>query len=129
VQRWLTTAPGSPTNWYQLRCVLSQPLYVMAGQEITGRLHLVAHSAQSSTIYLTMSGWTLLLLFCSFLIFYNLCLIVLVFFRFLLEAKMWGVGAEHGGILQTSTGKLELKEPYYRLSQPQSYMVSQDQQQ
>uniref|UniRef100_A0A804QHZ1 type I protein arginine methyltransferase n=1 Tax=Zea mays TaxID=4577 RepID=A0A804QHZ1_MAIZE len=57
VQRWLTTAPGSPTtHWYQLRCVLSQPLYVMAGQEITGRLHLVAHSAQSYTIYLTMSG-------------------------------------------------------------------------
>ncbi|KAK3125990.1 hypothetical protein QOZ80_7BG0612400 [Eleusine coracana subsp. coracana] len=100
VQRWLTTAPGSPTtHWYQLRCVLSQPLYVMAGQEITGRLHLVAHSSQSYTIYLTMS------------------------------AKMWGVGAEQGGILQTSTGKLELKEPYYRLSQPQSYMTSQDQQQ
>ena len=57
VQRWLTTAPGSPTtHWYQLRCVLSQPLYVMAGQEITGRLHLVAHSSQSYTIYLTMSG-------------------------------------------------------------------------
>ncbi|KAG2638986.1 probable histone-arginine methyltransferase CARM1 isoform X2 [Panicum virgatum] len=100
VQRWLTTAPGSPTtHWYQLRCVLSQPLYVMAGQEITGRLHLVAHSSQSYTIYLTMS------------------------------AKMWGVGAEQGGILQTSTGKLELKEPYYRLSQPQSYMLQQDQQQ
>ncbi|KAL6657167.1 hypothetical protein ACP70R_004947 [Stipagrostis hirtigluma subsp. patula] len=100
VQRWLTTAPGSPTtHWYQLRCVLSQPLYVMAGQEITGRLHLVAHSSQSYTIYLTMS------------------------------AKMWGVGAEQGGILQTSTGKLELKEPYYRLSQPQPYVVSQDQQQ
>ncbi|CAD6222631.1 unnamed protein product [Miscanthus lutarioriparius] len=100
VQRWLSTAPGSPTtHWYQLRCVLSQPLYVMAGQEITGRLHLVAHSSQSYTIYLTMS------------------------------AKMWGVGAEQGGILQTSTGKLELKEPYYRLSQPQSYMLPQDQQQ
>ncbi|CAL5084811.1 unnamed protein product [Urochloa decumbens] len=100
VQRWLTTAPGSPTtHWYQLRCVLSQPLYVMAGQEITGRLHLVAHSAQSYTIYLTMS------------------------------AKMWGVGAEQGGILQTSTGKLELKEPYYRLSQPQSYMPQDQQQQ
>lgn len=40
---------------------------------------------------------------------------------------MWGVGAEQGGILQTSSGKLELKEPYYRLSQPQPYMV-QDQQ-
>lgn len=99
VQRWLTTAPGSPTtHWYQLRCVLAQPLYVMAGQEITGRLHLVAHSAQSYTIYLTLS------------------------------AKMWGVGAEQGGILQTSTAKLELKEPYYRMSQPQQYMP-QDQQQ
>lgn len=93
VQRWLTTAPGSPTtHWYQMRCVLSQPLYVMAGQEITGTLHLVAHSAQSYTINLTLS------------------------------AKMWGPGADQGGILQTSTGKLELKEPYYRLSQPQPYM-------
>lgn len=100
VQRWLTTAPGTPTtHWYQLRCVLAQPLYVMAGQEITGNLRLEAHSAQSYTIYLTMS------------------------------AKMWGPGAEQGGILQTSTGKLDLKEPYYRLSQPQPYAWSQDQQQ
>ncbi|KAG8099137.1 hypothetical protein GUJ93_ZPchr0013g35428 [Zizania palustris] len=100
VQRWLTTAPDSPTtHWYQLRCILSQPLYVMAGQEITGQLHLVAHSAQSYTIYLTMS------------------------------AKMWGEGAEQGGILQTSTAKLELKEPYYRLSQPQSYVVQDQQEQ
>nr|XP_010921815.1 probable histone-arginine methyltransferase CARM1 isoform X2 [Elaeis guineensis] len=99
VQRWLTTAPGAPTtHWYQLRCVLAQPLYVMAGQEITGRLHLVAHSAQSYTIYLTMS------------------------------AKMWGAGANQGGILQTSSCKLELKEPYYRLSQPQPYVLPQDQQ-
>ncbi|KAG0495711.1 hypothetical protein HPP92_000402 [Vanilla planifolia] len=98
-QRWLTTSPGSPTtHWYQMRCVLSQPLYVMAGQEITGRLHLVAHSAQSYTIHLTMS------------------------------VKMWGAGANHGGIMQTSTGKLELKEPYYRLSQPQPYIPTQDQQ-
>ncbi|KAJ0774747.1 putative methyltransferase [Helianthus annuus] len=58
VQRWLTTAPGAPTtHWYQLRCVLSQPIYVMPGQEITGRLHMIAHSAQSYTINLTMSGW------------------------------------------------------------------------
>lgn len=100
VQRWLTTAPGTPTtHWYQLRCVLAQPLYVMAGQEITGNLRLVANSAQSYTIYLTMS------------------------------AKMWGPGAEQGGILQTSTGKLDLKEPYYRLSQPQPYAWTQDQQQ
>lgn len=57
-RRWLTTAPGSPTtHWYQLRCVLSQPIYVVAGQEITGRMHLIAHTAQSYTIYLTLSGW------------------------------------------------------------------------
>ncbi|KAG6531379.1 probable histone-arginine methyltransferase CARM1 [Zingiber officinale] len=99
VQRWLTTAPGAPTtHWYQLRCVLAQPIYVMAGQEITGRLHLVSHSAQSYTIYLTMS------------------------------AKMWGPGAEQGGILQTSSCKLDLKEPYYRLSQPQPFVLQQDMQ-
>ncbi|KAF5186546.1 Histone-arginine methyltransferase carmer [Thalictrum thalictroides] len=99
VQRWLTTAPGAPTtHWYQLRCVLTQPIYVMAGQEITGRLHMVAHNAQSYTMYLTMS------------------------------AKMWGPGAEQGGIIQTSSCKLDLKEPYYRMSQPQPYAWAQDQQ-
>ncbi|XP_057956907.1 probable histone-arginine methyltransferase 1.4 [Malania oleifera] len=99
VQRWLSTAPGSPTtHWYQLRCVLCQPLYVMAGQEITGELHMIAHSAQSYTIYLTLS------------------------------AKMWGPGVEQGGVLQTSSCKLDLKEPYYRMSQPQAYTMAQDQQ-
>ncbi|KAI4317591.1 hypothetical protein L6164_025452 [Bauhinia variegata] len=99
VQRWLTTAPGAPTtHWYQLRCVLSQPIYVMAGQEITGRLHMIAHNAQSYTINLTLS------------------------------AKMWGPGAEQGGILQTSSDKFDLKEPYYRMSQPQAYPLAQDQQ-
>ncbi|KAF8387842.1 hypothetical protein HHK36_026503 [Tetracentron sinense] len=100
VQRWLTTAPGAPTtHWYQLRCVLSQPLYVMAGQEITGRLHMVAHNAQSYTVHLTMS------------------------------AKMWGPGAVQGGILQTSSCTLDLKEPYYRMSQPQPYADQQPHQQ
>uniref|UniRef100_A0A6N2MVY5 type I protein arginine methyltransferase n=1 Tax=Salix viminalis TaxID=40686 RepID=A0A6N2MVY5_SALVM len=74
------------------------PLYVMAGQEITGQLRMVAHNAQSYTIYLTLS------------------------------AKMWGPGAEQGGILQTSSCKLDLKEPYYRMSQPQAYAMAQDQQ-
>ncbi|CAJ1963401.1 unnamed protein product [Sphenostylis stenocarpa] len=98
-RRWLTTAPGSPTtHWYQLRCVLSQPIYVVAGQEITGRMHLIAHTAQSYTIYLTLS------------------------------AKTWGPGAEQGEILQTSSCKLDLKEPYYRMSQPQAYPLNQDQQ-
>ncbi|KAH7842533.1 hypothetical protein Vadar_006467 [Vaccinium darrowii] len=98
VQRWLTTAPGAPTtHWYQLRCVLPQPLYVMQGQEITGRLHMIAHHAQSYTLCLTLS------------------------------AKMWGPGAEQGGILQASSCKFDLKEPYYRMSQPQVYPVAQDQ--
>ncbi|KAM6545175.1 hypothetical protein CsatB_025911 [Cannabis sativa] len=99
VQRWLSTAPGAPTtHWYQLRCVLSQPLYVMAGQEITGQLRMVAHNAQSYTLYLTLS------------------------------AKMWGPGADQGGVIQTSSCKLDLKEPYYRMSQPQAYTLAQDQQ-
>lgn len=99
VQRWLTTAPGAPTtHWYQLRCVLAQPIYVMAGQEITGQLRMVAHNAQSYTLYLT------------------------------LMAKMWGPGAEQGGIIQASSCKLDLKEPYYRMSQPQAYPLAQDQQ-
>ncbi|CAL5415571.1 unnamed protein product [Camellia sinensis] len=56
VQRWLSTAPGAATtHWYQLRCVLSQPLYVMPGQEITGQLHMIAHNAQSYSINLTMT--------------------------------------------------------------------------
>ena len=34
----LSTAPGQPTtHWYQLRCVLSQPLYVLGGQQISGK--------------------------------------------------------------------------------------------
>lgn len=41
---------------------------------------------------------------------------------------MWGPGAEQGGILQTSSCKLDLKEPYYRMSQPQAYTMAQDQQ-
>ena len=42
-------------------------------------------------------------------------------------AKMWGPGADQGGILQTSSCKLDLKEPYYRMSQPQAYPIAQDQ--
>eukprot|EP00250_Pteridium_aquilinum_P012269 c20611_g1_i1 orf=496-2277(-) len=98
VQRWLTTAPGAPTtHWYQLRCVLSQPLCVMAGQLITGNLNMVAHSAQSYTLNLTMS------------------------------VKMWNGPVQ--AVVQTSSGKLDLKEPYYRMSQPQAYVWTQDQMQ
>ncbi|KAG0561597.1 hypothetical protein KC19_9G076700 [Ceratodon purpureus] len=100
VQRWLTTAPGAPTtHWYQIRCVLSQPLYVLAGQPITGRLHLIAHSSQSYTIHLTMS------------------------------ASSMTPGSNRVGVLQTSTAKLDLKEPYYRMTQSPAYAWSQQEQQ
>lgn len=122
VQRWLTTAPGAPTtHWYQLRCVLSQPLYVMPGQEITGRLHLVAHKAQSYTIYLTLSGMPL--------VHSNvprvLCYLMSSFFMVTTHKSI--LIAQVGDMLQSSTGKLDLKEPYYRMSQPQTYSSSQDQ--
>nr|XP_024382511.1 probable histone-arginine methyltransferase CARM1 [Physcomitrium patens]XP_024382520.1 probable histone-arginine methyltransferase CARM1 [Physcomitrium patens]XP_024382531.1 probable histone-arginine methyltransferase CARM1 [Physcomitrium patens]PNR61929.1 hypothetical protein PHYPA_000353 [Physcomitrium patens] len=100
VQRWLTTAPGSPTtHWYQIRCVLSQPLYVLAGQPITGRLHLIAHSSQSYTIHLTMSASSII------------------------------PGSNRVGTLQTSTAKLDLKEPYYRMTQSPAFAWSQQEQQ
>ncbi|KAG2288166.1 hypothetical protein Bca52824_047770 [Brassica carinata] len=78
-QRWSTTATGHqqgnnplvPNKIYSL-----QPIHVMAGQEISGKLHLVVHR------------------------------------------KSVGPGADQGGILHTSSCKLNLKEPYYRMSQP-----------
>ena len=125
VQRWLTTAPGAPTtHWYQLRCVLTQPIYVMAGQEITGQLRMVAHNAQSYTLYLTLMG-----------MFLSYCLVFVLpicfsgnLTSYSSTAKMWGPGAEQGGIIQASSCKLDLKEPYYRMSQPQAYPLAQDQQ-
>ncbi|GKB47170.1 probable histone-arginine methyltransferase 1.3 [Tanacetum coccineum] len=171
------TRIGATNHWYQLRCVLSQPIYVMPGQEITGHLHMIAHSAQSYTINLTMSDAShkpsllsfaqqqrypippgqgmgevicrqiiplplgkptvrrllpgrppakrkALLLLQDVIFFFN----ALVAFTFGPSIKMWGPGAEQGGILQTSSCRLDLKEPYYRMSQPQAYSSSQDQQ-
>lgn len=42
-------------------------------------------------------------------------------------AKMSGQDAEQGSILQTSSCRLNLKEPYYRMSQPQTYSATHDQ--
>ncbi|KAK3035183.1 hypothetical protein RJ639_034571 [Escallonia herrerae] len=96
-KRWLTTAPGEPTtHWYQVRCVLSQPLDIMPGQEITGRLHMMAHSAQSYIIHVTMS------------------------------TELRGPGAEQGGNPQTSSAKCNLNDPYLRMLQPQGFSLAQD---
>lgn len=56
-QRWLSTAPGQPTtHWFQLRCVLQQPIAVTAGQHITGELRLKAHQRQSYDVFLSLTG-------------------------------------------------------------------------
>merc|ERR1719422_900472 len=36
---WLSTAPTQPlTHWYQVRCLLSQPIFAKQGQVLTGRV-------------------------------------------------------------------------------------------
>jgi histone-arginine methyltransferase CARM1 len=57
-QRWLSTAPGLPaTHWFQLRCVLSQPLVVLTpNSKVTGSLRLVAHERQSYDIHLELKA-------------------------------------------------------------------------
>ncbi|CAN6891212.1 unnamed protein product [Brassica oleracea] len=78
-QRWSTTATGHQQGNNPLvanKIYSLQPIHVMAGQEISGKLHLVVHR------------------------------------------KSVGPGADQGGILHTSLCKLNLKEPYYRMSQP-----------
>lgn len=57
-QRWLSTAPGLPaTHWFQLRCVLQQPLVVLTpNSKLTGCLRLVAHERQSYDIHLELEA-------------------------------------------------------------------------
>lgn len=45
---WLSTAPTQPlTHWYQVRCLLSQPIFAKQGQVMTGRVLMVANAKQS----------------------------------------------------------------------------------
>lgn len=56
-QRWLSTAPGLPTtHWFQLRCVLREPLVVSGpGAVVEGELVLEAHERQSYNVHLALS--------------------------------------------------------------------------
>lgn len=41
---WLSTGPTEPlTHWYQVRCLLEEPLFVKQGQMLIGRVLLVAN--------------------------------------------------------------------------------------
>jgi len=45
---WLSTAPTQPlTHWYQVRCLLSEPLFAKQGQVLTGKVLMVANAKQS----------------------------------------------------------------------------------
>ncbi|KAK9816527.1 hypothetical protein WJX72_001569 [[Myrmecia] bisecta] len=60
-QRWLSTAPGLPTtHWFQLRCIMHEPLQVAAGGVVHGELHLEAHNRQSYDIRVTLTAPPLL---------------------------------------------------------------------
>lgn len=58
-QIWLSTSPVAPlTHWYQVRCLLQNPIYVRQGQVISGQALLVANKRQSYdvTMKLTVKG-------------------------------------------------------------------------
>ena len=41
---WLSTSPTQPlTHWYQVRCLLHDPIFVKQGQTITGKVTLTAN--------------------------------------------------------------------------------------
>jgi histone-arginine methyltransferase CARM1 len=45
---WLSTAPTEPlTHWYQVRCLLKQPIFAKQGQVLTGRVLMIANTKQS----------------------------------------------------------------------------------
>jgi len=47
-QVWLSTAPTEPlTHWYQVRCLLMNPIFVKQGQLVGGHVTLVANKRQS----------------------------------------------------------------------------------
>ncbi|XP_011502373.1 PREDICTED: histone-arginine methyltransferase CARMER [Ceratosolen solmsi marchali] len=58
-QVWLSTAPTEPlTHWYQVRCLLENPLFCKSGQLLSGIVNLIANKRQSYdvTIELKLEG-------------------------------------------------------------------------
>ncbi|XP_043497710.1 histone-arginine methyltransferase CARMER isoform X1 [Polistes fuscatus] len=61
-QVWLSTAPTEPlTHWYQVRCLLENPLFCKSGQLLSGKVILIANKRQSYdvTIELKLEGTNL----------------------------------------------------------------------
>jgi len=52
---WLSTGPTSAlTHWYQVRCLIKDPILVAPGQELTGTARMVTNSRQSYDITIDM---------------------------------------------------------------------------
>ena len=100
------------TLWYQIRYILSSLFMSWQGKKSVVNFIWLSIGTQSYTINLTLT---------SILLFYisPLNQIILALFPIgFLNRKSVGPGADQGGILHTSLCKLNLKEPYYRMSQP-----------
>ncbi len=53
---WLSTAPTEPlTHWYQVRCLLQQPILVKQGQVLSGRVIMQANMKQSYDVTIECS--------------------------------------------------------------------------
>eukprot|EP00123_Amoebidium_parasiticum_P001557 comp12674_c0_seq1/m.7764 comp12674_c0_seq1/g.7764 ORF comp12674_c0_seq1/g.7764 comp12674_c0_seq1/m.7764 type:complete len:507 (-) comp12674_c0_seq1:550-2070(-) len=52
---WLSTSPYTPlTHWYQVRCLLREPVQVAAGETIVGKVVMVANTRQSYYIHMEL---------------------------------------------------------------------------
>uniref|UniRef100_A0A183BVD6 type I protein arginine methyltransferase n=1 Tax=Globodera pallida TaxID=36090 RepID=A0A183BVD6_GLOPA len=51
---WAQTPTEPLTHWYQVRCLVKQPMLVLAGQDVRGRLEMVANDKQSYDMELEM---------------------------------------------------------------------------
>ncbi|CAD5118032.1 DgyrCDS6770 [Dimorphilus gyrociliatus] len=52
---WLSTAPSEPlTHWYQVRCLIPQPIFLKSGDSLAGRVILSANKRQSYDVDLEL---------------------------------------------------------------------------
>lgn len=54
---WLSTSPTQPlTHWYQIRCLLDQPLIGYKGDLYTGRVRLCSNNRQSYDVHIELNS-------------------------------------------------------------------------